>query len=816
MKQIIKRLILSTLMFALLPLSALGGLVPPTDQSHGDYVVGVSTERSGYQKIWVPRQYSDVDKSHWFYNQLQRYRLLGILAGNENAAIELDRPVSAAEVYTFFARYVYSDTYSGREVNGAVYGDYTLQGKAAWLNAYEVTAAALQSTLDKLGKRISLPSPSDVDLTRGDYFVLYAVAALSRTKDPAWVLGQFSEARLGYYARSNKPIRSYRTGVDVTTYFTASTILSDANLMTSLEIQCANLLMYLGTLEGTDRHTLSPEDQVNRASAVKLLVTMDNMDLEPHRDEDSSSQDPDSDWGDEPTPPEPVDPEDPEEPGPEPEHHIAAILFADWDNNIIGSISVMTNTDIRAQISDYARDNFVHPDLRNGDSNDYSRQNTYRPDVKDEKTWALTRNLDYAFVRSPIVKMGPYYVLQPSTDEYQWAYGWAISNIKNYEDCWTTLGVAELADWDGSTFTNSSLTVLDPKKGIRDNVVLKPIFRPGPLLYTGTPQEPANYRYVKNSHWYYEISNNQSMAEEYGIAPIEEKAVDWSPRFHNNVPGFQVVTFERSYVMPDGTIVGVPKARQLTVDQLSYLDMTTNFHNYRGYVDDSAAENWLMFDYPNYSFHTEYSPVEDGDRVAVSIHATFRVHFATITLVDKWKSNFVAGTQRSATWRTMNNFNYDFPTHNPNYPAVSDMRDCVGTYGFAIDLAVDSLVVAASRSKMSFNIIYNYCIKESNLRLPDAPDNNGYIVVDGTKMRVQEFWYNLITAAIDCIYTHGHEHNEEFWSEYVKTPRVSWHQLQAYALDYCDHIFRGGPVAHVKTVEEAEAVSIPWCKLHFH
>lgn len=525
----------------------------------------------------------------------------------------------------------------------------------------------------------------------------------------------------------------------------------------------------------------------------------------------------------EPTPTRPIEDEK--------EHRPVSIVFADWNNKIIGALPVMTNTDIREQLNNYVMDHFVDPDLWYGDPNDITRDNTYREDVRDQPTYELTRHLDYAFVRTPITKVGNRYELTTDTSasryQYQWTYGWAIATVGNtpsklsgYKDCWAVLGVAELSDFDGSSFNARTLTILDAEEGVTDYVVVKPIYEPGPLLYTGTEDEPAYYRYVRNSHWYYDGGVARDHAVDEGILPIATQSSTWLPRDNlNYFPGFQIVTFERSHVMPDGSIRGVPKARQLAIDQLNYMDMTTNYNDYQGLVDDSVEQNWEMFQFPYYSFHQDASVEEEGDRAAVTVSATARIHYATITLRDEWHSNFVIGEQRSEPWRTMNNYNYDFPTKDSHHPAVSDVSEYRGTYGFMTDLIIDTLCTEASKGEQKLNSSIHR-LKPStnaNIHFPDYVDDQDYSInVDGVRYGLAEFWYMIMSDAFDCIDTHGHAHNPDFWSEYSNTPRIEWHQLQGYVLDWCEWKFRGGDKPHVLPVAEAEARSFDWCMYHFH
>lgn len=862
------------------------------------YSTGTSTRASGARPIWVRDQFLDVSPSYWFYEGAQRFRKLGVLTGDQYGCVFLRDAASAAEVYTLFVRYIYSTSYDGKDVQGAIHGDYTYMGHTAWLDAYTAVHDKLADTIKLMDHQVALPAGQQDIMTRKEAFVLYCMAALSRCSDPVWYFNQFSSVRLGYYARSNAPIKRYGTDHDVLHCFSVKDQLG----MSELQIQCANMLMYLGVLEGDQFGTLAPNETLDRASAVKLLAGIDNVDGSPHvNDQDDGSND---DWGGKPgefepptqtptptttpaptstpTPtPEPTPVPTPTPtptpiPTPEPEHHKMTLIFCNLENEIIGSLVVQSNTDIRAALNDYVRSNLVHPDLRDGDPADVTRDATYRrDDYNSGKYYTCTRYIDYAMIRTPIEKQGSRYVVQPSAGkEYQWSYGWAIGTLSNRENLWSVLGVAELEDWDGSSFSAEGIQVLDPEEGIKveksvGEVVLKPIFQPGPLMYYGTADEPADYRFVAASHWYYNSSENYKHALQHGLIaersapgrgdlskqfgdwmallPVHEmpewykQANDihddgqsedvyqgddlpdlsatqsdpsWKNMYKRDLLFFQTLTFERTHVMPDGSLRGVPYARELVGDGLLYLDMTESFNDYGEVYGSKAEGQWQLFQDGKYNFHHEIKVLQSGDRVSINIQRTPPIHYGVVFLKDAYGANYVTGAHRSAPWRSLNNLNYDFPTKNTLYPAVENIADAKGTYGFIVDGAISYYIEEFENSgdTTKYTLLASKIpLKDINI---DTPLLDEIYPNEFSTLRI-EAQIEAIDDLITCIYTHNRQNEIDYWDEWLDKPRINYHQLQLYLYDWEQMKFNGGPQAHVKSQEEADATIIPHCKLHY-
>lgn len=576
------------------------------------YEIGISTKASGNKQIWVLKEYSDVKNEHWFSEALKGWRKSGILVGDADQSARLDESITAAEIYTLLVRYIYSDTFEGEEIGGAIKGDYTYNSHAAWMDAYDEVQKKLEDTIRLIDADIQLPNGRSEVITRKQAFILYAMAELSRVKDPAWYLSQFSSTHLGYYARSNAPIETFDKGLSTLSYFATA----DHYQLSALEIQCANMLMYLGVLNGTNLselgRSLAPNKIISRAEGVKLLEGVDLVASTPHANEtrDTTKTPASGDWGgnggDHPAPPDiPVLPHEP-----------VSVILVDWDNEVIGAMSATTNTDLRKQVSDYCLERLVHPDLTNADVNSLAREDNYRgkysqTPIKNEEriSYPLTSHLDYCFVQRPFIPGNEkdQYIQQYGDGLYPYAYGWALCEYDKYENTWTTLGVGEMSSWNGRSFIwekgqgSWDFTLADLEKGIptgmpKDTVVLKAMYQPGPDLVTGeeamyritelttffmnggfggrsanlSPSEWRDYR-AENS----EISIDGTITQQvvqgetgdtanlFGSSQGVAQSDDWKASLNNAMLNSWVV-YERSTEI-DGKVYGVERGRQLSV-----------------------------------------------------------------------------------------------------------------------------------------------------------------------------------------------------------------------------------------------------------
>lgn len=793
----------------------------PTSVDLSRYELGQSTALTGSKQIWVPKEFSDVPQAHWFYEQLQNYRRKGILTGDETGAANLDRYVTAAEIYTIFVRYVYADQYSGEMVNGAIKGDYTYNSHAAWLDAYSEVYAKLESTIQAVGHEVSLPHGKSSVITRKQAFTLYCIAALARCSDPAWYLGQFSSERLGYYARSNAPIKRYGDGKAVASFFA----VDDHYSMSALEIQCANMLMYLGVLNGTDNGTLDPDSIITRAQAVKLVSAIDNVDNSPHKSESGSSSG--ADWGgEEDEYPEP-------DPLPELEKKRVSITFVDWDDTILGWMSVTTNTDIRQAVSDYVAEHYVHPDLVNADPTSLSRADNYRGEyngAEDGNSYPLTSHLDYAFVQQPFVATANGgYIQQYSDGKYPFAYGWALCSIKDFQNVWTTLGVGELASWDGSTFTydGDGFQVADLSKGVKSDVVLKAIYEPGDELKDDYYRMSVDPEYTAYSAPVF--SSTSKAKKTYDIVNVFERK-DFA---YLQIAVFLVdITYERTTIV-DGKIYGVTRARNPQIPLFATNDMRWLKYDMEGNLTEEKlyGPDHLDADLRSYLLASIPKVVEHGDSVSTEFSLTGNRRIVDFQLVDTYGSNAVAayddsearGRSRSNEWNRVNdpehwvmdNFNYLAPSSTINddwYDCGTD--DILGTRGFVSEGSLNLL------ARRSYEVIQgggSDRLIQSEVGLYVDFLNLWY---NGEIANYWSWWRGSLCTAIRNAYqdvVDNHYQEEGWWNFYYDHPKLSYHQLQLFLMDW--EKYEAGELAEqptVKPYDEAEAAVIPWCNLHQH
>lgn len=803
-----------------------------------EYEVGTSTPYSGSKPIAVVKAYSDVPEDHWFYEGLQYYRKLGVVQGDQYANISLDRVATASEVYAFFVRYIYSDSFEGQEINGAIYGDYTFNGKAAWLDAYDTVTNALKDTIEKMGHEVSLPGGTDATITRKQSFVLYAMAVLSRVKDPVWYFGQFSSEHLGYFARSNAPLTNYRTGNPVVKCFSPY----DHYSMTPLEIQSANMLMYLGILEGNQFQTLAPNQTINRASAVKLLQSMDYADASPHKDEEAPKHSGGGggggslpDWGgnpdDHPKPPDPPAPPVEEGPNESGEHKQVPLVLVDWDNNIIGTIPVYTNTDLREQVDSYVRRKLVHPDLVVRDYRSTARQDTYRGrylgTVEDEQ-YPLTSHLDYAFMVRRLAYQDNGWRLFDT--DYPYAYGWVETDIKNYKDCESVLGVGSYTDWDGAC-TYKPINLAQPKKGITgSNIVWKAVYQPCPSLL-----EAGKYHMIEEPVYVSHTAKKKPKDEP--VLYMEERKErdprdvfwdsvrpEWGDAFQSHII-YVYTKWERVDWDVFGNPHGVPICVKPTYDMYIHNDMSQATQNtvlpFKDYnsqtvftYDDSLPDgNWLSD--ARYGCHS--NPWWQGkslDRWEQEFTIMANYHDVEWQLKDEFKSNFVVGKEMSPMYYSLPNVNIPAPIHedkNHNYTVIPNtdwwvpksIYDGNGTYGFVYNASCNGLALTIDGGVEDRGYMRYYLL--------------GMGASGVNSWEFSELCTEYITKAFADVRA-NHYREEGWWNFDVDTPAITYHQLMFAYQDWLAAGGYGGVPADYKvkwlSVTEAESMPIATCKLH--
>lgn len=856
-----KRTLCVLIFLSLLIVPAFADSIPPDENSTGDYEISASTEASGRKPIWVLREFADVPVDHWFYPALQEYRREGIITGDECGRVYLDRPITEEELHTMLIRYIYASDYEGKEINGAIYGDYTYNRHRAWIDAHEEVHTQMEATIAALGKPVELPEGREAQISRKQSFVFFAIAELSRCEDPAWYFNQFSDEHLGYFARSNAPIYVYGTGQPVAGFFSASDHLH----MSPLEIQAANMLMYLGVLDGTEDHTLEPNRIIMRGEGVKLLEGIDNLDASPHvHDTDNGD---DGDWGGGAG----------EYPEPEPKGEPVPIIFVDWDNEQIGTLVSYTNSDIRRQVNDYVAANLVHPDLAGANPCSLAREDNYRGQYSEipvnGEDYPLTNHIDYAFVQQPFRKEGDRYVQTAGKVDYPWAYGWVACTIDNYQDVWTTLGVGELSGWDGGSFPLGYLAIADLEKGVqpdrRGTVVLKALYQPGPDLvvdgnYTPTTEEPY---YTAQHEYKAKITPKmQEEAQPYAVAQdatVDEEVVGIMSA---NVPFYFNWTWSRvTYI--DGKPYGVSRIRE-PHGKVSWEWFGAEFWPCEPdpnlvYSPETAGQVSLLHGWSDEWLYIKNSPDN------LNLHPGSTMCFGMdAVLVDGYQSDWYAGTVRSALMRSQAAHSREAQYETEDSGAVY-WSPRKGYYSIKTDVEPWDSMVARLCERIGKEGCYRCeAYKQFDPELGSTPEKEGkdsylanvqYMLVHDVlrlpKTLSSEYWetHTFTNRNMDAFTTCIHDledwitanypdvNDDEWWCDTwnryypfydnsgwpkdvnhtikYRIPRISYHQLCLYWDEYYDWYFDGQDEATKPTplsADAADAIPLDYCTLKDH
>lgn len=776
-----------------------------------NYEIGYTTQYAGSKPIWVRRAFTDVSADFWFYPALQRFRKLGVVTGNQYGEVFLQEETTVSQVYALFVRYIYSQEFNGEAVDGAIWGDYTYVGKYAWLDAYDVVASKLANTIAAIGHRISLPAGEDATITRKQAFVLYCMAALSRCEDPVWYFGQFSSKQLGYFARSNAPIRRYEDNKVVTGFFSAA----DHYSMTPLQIQSANMLMYLGVLEGDQYHTLAPEKAIDRASAVKLLVGIDNVDGSPHVDDSGDSSD--DDWGGssgeypepspistptptptataEPTPP--PTPTPTAEPTPEPTPtplpmEPASCIFVDWDGAIMASMICTTNVDLTEQLDTYVKAHFVHPDLRETAFSSSLREDNYRgkyTGYADGDSYPLTAKLDYNFA------------------------GWVECGLDDFKIKNTTVGTAGL---------DTVPALFDPSEGVKAGVTyLKACYVPGPMLID------ANYTLAQKPLIIYTDRCDTDVEELIPVALYDEDIGSGIPYGSAMTTVMTVfLYFERANYNKDGVVCGVRRALDPVLDILCTTDdwytilesdMEYCVHPIPELHEDGIYES---------TFHARDVPKTSKDTLSFALQVVPVVWTApSYVLRDEYQSNFIEGETRSVTneWYALHEMEEFYIPHASTYAHDVLVDESYyhsdtytggrGTYGWVVNAALDGLSYncMAEWTRDTFDSVFgNFTVNGCQMDY-----FSDLIGIDKTSSSQSG---GLIAGQYAIKYileNHYQEHG--WWHEQLDMPKLTVHQvLYLYNQQTSrDWVLGKRPESlAVPSPAEAEAMTLPGCKLH--
>ncbi len=529
------------------------------------------------------------------------------------------------------------------------------------------------------------------------------------------------------------------------------------------------------------------------------------------------------------------------------------VVYVDWDNTLLGTQILPKRADVREMVNTYVAEHFVTEELRApgaagsgaGSVDSLTRADSYRgkypttpqalgPNgniiddgtVKpDGENYPLTNKLDYVFFKRPMEctesDSGTMVWSQKADEsgnaiwdaEYPYAYGWAKCTVDNYADTWTTLGMGELSDYNGSngggyqqlasgekaSFTYDlagfEFEMMDLEAGFKstDNTVfLKAVYEPGEELQT--TDNP--YRMI--SEPYYNKLNKVSSAD--GGA--------WSVD----------VTFERSSEKnlddPDDTRVrGVARLREPVVRQDTTADLL-----WETFTKDGEVK--VDHDLPNANLESTYKnkdksmfakiDVSNTEEIPFSLTLTGRQNRADYYLKDAFGYNFVAGgdriegdANRSGTAATMDNYNYLVDGENESGPVYAAVPYAAreGSRGFVLEGTLNQLLELSTKvynGELAAAEFITYLdvgvFNDINIKGADGSDPDPFTNLADLQQAIQDVGKDIVI---------GHQGDPDFWDNVHDCAQLSYHQLQLYIMG------RG-----LLSRAAADAVIISHCHLH--
>ena len=131
---------------------------------------------------------------------------------------------------------------------------------------------------------------------------------------------------------------------------------------------------------------------------------------------------------------------------------IYVIMFYDWDDTLLGSLTNGVGVDATASVNAYVKQNFIHPELRDNENYDsLKRVDNYRGEypkdgpkasnptepggegsVEDGESYPLTNKLEYSFA-------GKKFYADEDGAAYPFAGGWTPVTPATMSDTWTAL-----------------------------------------------------------------------------------------------------------------------------------------------------------------------------------------------------------------------------------------------------------------------------------------------------------------------------------------------------------------------------------------
>ncbi len=476
--------------------------------------------------------------------------------------------------------------------------------------------------------------------------------------------------------------------------------------------------------------------------------------------------------------------------------NLSTILFYDWDDTLIGVLTVPKGEDVRENVNEYVKKNMIHTELQsNSNTSSIKRTDNYRGryphsgpgasggTVTDGGKFPLTYKLDYAFFKRPMVEE-----MDTTTDPdnpvptgkwvqatgdlawdttYPYTHGWALCEKGKIESTWTTLGVGELSKYEvaaegGASFTvadDMPFTFADFKSGLND-----------PVTYVKAVYEPGD-RTEFDGISTYSINADALYYGQYGGVPSAETGTAYVIR----------IQYER---VMNGR--GVRRTRDPAV---------------RAQITPDLSETEKK---PGDPFFLKVG-VENVDIVDAEINPASEVYSVGYSLIDCYDGNFATGTQRSAI--SLNELNI---YGNFDYEEFPLREDRFGTNGFVfwgvyqhlLEAAVEAVEPGGDSAELGL------------LKKVDILKDLNFKRTDGTPPGEYTLSYQVIQAfdKLEKLFKVAYDKGG---ADAVLA--LDWHQLQ-YHLLTCASDGTGGAIDGNSIRSAMDCInlhgSFDWCRLH--
>lgn len=584
-----------------------------------------------------------------------------------------------------------------------------------------------------------------------------------------------------------------------------------------------------------------------------------------------------------------------------PENRIDITLM-DWDNALIGALPLDVNSDNLERFNSYV-ENFIYPTLRDRDPTSLARRDNYFGDdsiatianLDDDQVnlfalaasdniaddYCLTSHLDYCFVKMPLKKTGENtYTQEKVATQYPYTHGWAVCTFSNYKYTWTTLGVGELASWDGTsvtmekptakmeTFKSYPMVVADiatlGQTG-RSGLILKAIYQPGPDL------KDADYTPIEDKCFVSKMTSGGSTWA--ATTSLNTDPETGEPMYYVYQEGSGAFSFNyqwarKTYI--DGQVYGVKRCRrpgalctyfayQLFETPTLQYETRKNFKTSFSTFDNTEEEDTSSIEIKIDDLNIYSAPVErffmqerlhviDTSKdvlkfettIAPAPHQYFPQLYDYYTDDPEERSTLIASAVAGVRQKWL-----EEPGGEPLYwlPSLGYYH-VTSPEGETFDAMIERLCLhaAAEQQGLRDRTMYLSVGASGNLRLPNPVDDSYWYrkftnddldiysqcIHDLTEQiatlhpdKADDTWWRTIEYAPEHQRkTDGRVNITEVELETARVPRMSYHQLILFWLDYKPWFLEDGKPEATKPVPlsaaEADAIPLDVCTLVAH